>query len=69
MARHGENMKSKSCGNCMWFIKWKADKIGGGLCDFLDKRTKTDHGKNCPDWKGIKYNRTANTFKMEIEGL
>jgi hypothetical protein len=45
----------KSCGSCINFIKWKADKYGGGLCEFLDARTRTGHKGNCKYWKAIPY--------------
>ncbi len=47
----------KRCGNCYRFFKWKNDKDGGGLCECLDARTKPDWGRDCEDWKGIKYKR------------
>ena len=50
-------MKSKSCGNCDYFTKYRNDIYSGGICDFYDKRTNTDCGKKCESWKGIKYNR------------
>lgn len=48
---------SHSCGGCQFFIKWKFDRIGGGLCDAKDARTKTDHGHKCKWWRPIYYNR------------
>ena len=53
----------KNCGSCTFFGKWKNDSIGGGLCDLHDARTKTDYGRNCKDWKGIKYKRTRKQYK------
>ena len=50
-------MTSKSCGSCTYFFKWKNDSIGGGLCEKLDARTKSDYGHDCKHWKGIKYKR------------
>ena len=51
--------KDKSCGNCRFFGKFKNDIIGGGLCDLLDCRTKTDSRPDCKYWKGIKYKRVT----------
>lgn len=50
-------MVSKSCGSCIYFLKWKNDSIGGGLCEYDDARVKTDYGHSCKHWKGIKYKR------------
>ena len=50
-------MKTRNCGNCKFFIKWKNDSIGGGLCERTDRRTKSDYGHGCKLWKGIKYKR------------
>jgi len=50
-------MKSKSCGNCYFFQKWKNDNWNSGVCEFEDCRTNTDCGKACPEWKGIKYDK------------
>ena len=47
----------KDCGNCEYFIKWTNDKYGGGLCDALDARTKSDCGHKCMHFKRRKYNR------------
>lgn len=47
----------RDCGSCAYFIKWKNNKICGGLCDFFEIRTKTNHGKACEYWAGIKYQR------------
>ena len=49
----------KNCGSCAYFLKWKNDKFGGGLCDFFDARTKSDCGHKCDQWKGIKYNKVT----------
>jgi len=45
----------KVCGSCFNWTKWKEN--GRGLCDKLDCAGKSDDGKNCKHWKGIKYNR------------
>ena len=50
-------MIAKSCGNCVFFGK-KKNWWTGGLCDFDDSVTTSDKGRNCPDWKGVKYSRT-----------
>ena len=50
-------MKSKSCGNCQNFLKFKNNENITGLCDLLDCRTKSDYRPNCSYWKGIKYKR------------
>jgi len=47
----------KSCGGCQYFRKWKKDRIGGGLCEKFDWRTKSDYGGNCKGWKAIPYKR------------
>lgn len=51
----------RTCGGCQYFIKWKKDKFGGGLCDLLDARTKSDHGHGCKNWKAIPYKRVRRT--------
>ncbi len=48
-------MKTKNCGSCAGFFKWKNN--GGGLCEVLDARTKSDNGHNCELWKAKKYER------------
>jgi hypothetical protein len=45
------------CGSCKFFIKWKNDKLGGGLCEAKDQRTKSDCGHQCKEWKAIPYKR------------
>ena len=47
----------KCCGNCKYFLKWKNDSIGGGVCEFTDARTKPDYGRYCKHRKSIKYER------------
>ena len=59
-------MKTKNCGNCCGFHKWRNDKFGGGLCETLDARTKSDHGHKCPHWKALKYQRPK---KINIKDL
>lgn len=59
-------MKTKNCGSCNGFLKWKNDKFGGGLCETLDARTKSDHGHNCELWKAKKYERPK---KLQIKDL
>ncbi len=59
-------MKTKNCGSCRNFTKWTNDKFGGGLCEFLDARTKTDHGHDCEDWKAKKYERIR---KIKLKDL
>jgi len=49
--------RSKNCGNCKFFIKWKNDQISAGLCGKKDQRTETDSGHNCEMWKAKRYNR------------
>ena len=51
--------KRKECGNCLHFIKWKNDRIGGGLCVEMDMRTKTSYGIGCRKYKGIRYKRIS----------
>ena len=46
------------CGNCEYFLKWKNDSIGGGVCEFTDARTKPDYGSYCKNRKSIKYKRS-----------
>ncbi len=50
-------MKTKNCGGCSGFVKWKNDKFGGGICEEFDARTKADGGHNCERWKAKKYER------------
>ena len=50
-------MKSKSCGNCGNFLKFKNNENIKGLCNHLDCRTLSDNRPNCPHWRGIKYKR------------
>jgi hypothetical protein len=54
----------KSCGSCTFFIKLKNDKYGGGLCEFLDGRTKTSF-KGCKYWNNIPYDRIKEKRKFE----
>lgn len=49
----------RNCGNCRWFVKWKSDLIGGGLCEVKDRRTKTDRGRKCKEHKAMKYKRDS----------
>jgi len=60
-------MKTKNCGNCVSFGKWKNDKFGGGICEELDARTKSDHGHKCRLWKAMKYERPAKIRINEIQ--
>ena len=62
--RNIKKQKSKNCGSCMYFFKWKNDKIGGGLCNLRDGRTKCDYGRGCMDWKGIKYKRNKKYVEL-----
>ena len=57
-------MISKSCGNCAEFQKWKNDKWNSGLCNYHDGRTNTDCGKQCEEWKGIKYKRNKEKIML-----
>ena len=45
------------CGSCKWFVKLKRDRIGGGLCEYGDARTKSDYGHGCSNHRGMKYKR------------
>lgn len=47
----------QDCGSCKHFVKWKNNKIGGGVCVLLDMRTKTDYGHRCEKYKRIKFHR------------
>lgn len=47
----------QDCGKCRNFIKWKKDRFGGGLCEFFDARTKSDHGHKCPSFQYIKLHK------------
>jgi len=53
-------MCKKTCGNCEYFLKWKNDPFGGGLCEFTDARTDADAKVDCRHWKGIRYKRERN---------
>ena len=58
--------KNHDCGSCLHFQKWKNDKFGGGLCDLLDARAKTDKGRNCDKFKRIKFHRNiVSTFNKQ----
>ena len=59
-------MKSKSCGNCGYFTKFKTLEGSGGLCEFFDARTNTDCGHLCEYWTGIKYKRTAKHNRKDL---
>jgi len=50
-------IRYNNCGSCQYFFKFKNDSIGGGLCERLDARTKSDRRLNCKYFKRIKYNR------------
>ena len=60
---------SKTCGACHYFTKWKKDKIGGGLCEFCDCRTKTDLGHGCKDFKGKRYKRDKSKINVPVDKL
>jgi len=51
------NKPKKECGSCSYWIKWKHDKLGRGLCHLLDAAGPAQAGKNCPYWTGKKYQR------------
>lgn len=57
----------KSCGSCQYFIKFKNDRFSGGLCEFLDCRTNTDHGRKCKYHKRIPYQRDNQTIEYDID--
>ena len=59
-------MKTKNCGNCVWFTKWRNDKFGGGLCETQDRRTKSDRGHKCPYWKALKYQRPKKIYIKDL---
>lgn len=51
-------MAVKSCGSCMYFIKWKKDKYGGGLCEALDARTNAQYSaKKCKEFHAKRYKK------------
>ena len=56
----------KNCGNCCYFLKLKNYKYSGGMCFAKDKRTNTDSGHSCSDWKPKPYVRLR-IKKVEIE--
>ena len=56
---------NKNCGNCVYFGRMKHMKGNSGLCDCYDCRTDVDCGKNCPDWKGIKYKRKRRNYMLQ----
>lgn len=57
----------KDCGSCRFFFKWPNDKYGGGLCDYLDARTKSDNGHKCMFHKRKKYVRNKNVVEQGYE--
>jgi hypothetical protein len=59
------NPFKKSCGNCCFWIKWKQDERGRGLCGKHDWAPTASY--SCSDWKGEKYNRTADKEKVLAE--
>jgi hypothetical protein len=46
-----------NCESCIWFLKLKNDKFGGGLCNLLDGRTTTSAKFRCEHFQGKKYNK------------
>lgn len=63
----------RQCGGCANFLKWKQDKWGGGLCEFLDARTNAQHNaKDCKYFSKFnskrEYNekRTGRSIMQEI---
>ncbi|WP_274644106.1 hypothetical protein [Pseudomonas serbica] len=44
------------CGGCVSFLKIKGT-FSGGICTFLDARTRSDHGHKCKDFKAPKHDR------------
>lgn len=61
----------KNCGNCAYFVKLKSRRFsgGGGLCEALDARTKTDHGRNCKEWLALRYKRPKKINIRLVEGM
>ena len=49
-------VKNKSCGGCIYFFKIKLNNFGG-ICQFFDAGTKTDHGRNCSKFKHKKIHK------------
>jgi len=47
---------SKSCGSCVYFVKYK-NQNSTGLCEKLDWSTKSDWGRTCPHWARKRYDR------------
>lgn len=43
--------RSRKCGSCINFTRWKNDKRSTGLCEFHDWRCDTD-SSGCKYWKG-----------------
>ena len=51
-----EIQRYKTCSS-YYFLKWKNDSIGCGLCEYDDGRTHADNHLNCKYWKGKRYKR------------
>ena len=55
--------RTKKCGNCFYFTKFKCLEGDSGLCEYYDCRTKDGGGKyqnkntRCSHWRSIKYKR------------
>lgn len=56
------------CGGCVSFLKIKGS-FGGGICTFLDARTRSDNGHKCKDFKAPRYERleTKREAKKQIK--
>ena len=51
------NKPKRECGSCQYWTRWRKNMRGWGLCELLDVAGKAQYGKNCPYWKGKKYER------------
>lgn len=47
----------QTCGGCKHFLKIKNLAGNSGLCVLFDRRTDTDRGHNCQQFKRVKFHR------------
>jgi hypothetical protein len=61
------NKPKRECGSCMYWFKLPSLKDGRGICDYFDRTSYAQSGRNCKIWKGKKYDRLENKFQLKDE--
>ena len=57
----------KSCGGCVYWIKWTNDKWGRGICEAHDWTCKSDT-KACANYNAIPY-KYKKKYKSNVQEL